>query len=1292
MPNDINSLSPDIRDVILNRNLRLPEYIEGYNYDNYASGVNGQGIGEPADVGNVLAVKELVDATNIGVYYRTLQTVGNQYQPLENEEVNIIVNTSSSSSDGEYGISNSTDFGNENNELSNGYRFDNLRANFYSIENLQRVSINQNPLVRTRRVGSYLDEYGNINLGGYSVEPINVLGSLAGGGLLSDGQGGVDTSFDIRSSILGRTLTAVGALDDTPLGVIGGQALASQFFNNVANNAQQEVLGKINDPLSILKGDLFVEEYRITSTNTFLDIGTDLLGFNIPISTLPKDIFFGDNNVLGGNIARANSIIERTGSGQNKQRNRQLNENRFRAGFTDINSDISSWYVYMTDEGDITTLEERILDSFSPNNVLLPIAENFGVNGGLGSSPKTFDNIKENFDNLYRTNSNSDGYGLSWDEPNDEGRLDTDALLQSNSIGLAPNPNSLLLKTKALFDTGFIKTLDAKKFKLDSISEVQTAGFKEGSTLFISKGSAVRNPDTGEFCRVWTKKDGYDTVSDLQKNSGLLNRYENSSPALSVLQDNGFVKISPQIGDKKEDIKKYMFSIENLAWSGSNLLKSLPDCEVGPGDPVTKTNGRIMWFPPYELSFNDNTSVKWESHDFIGRGEPVYTYTNSERSGNLSFKMIVDTPDNVNALAKTSLNDEVRQQLVAMFSGCIDDIPLNIQQMMSEDEKRAKMVSDAKKPTTKNADIIAPLGPFKAYFLNNVGDYESTYEDGDGTPFAGYGDDNDFGLNVEFNNALTDSIKKYVKDNKNIVIEIEGGASKKGSDARNKELGNLRADSIESIIKGLGGNVTKIITKGVSDTKANAPDNANINSKTAKEDRVATFKLKVDQTIDSSLNTPNKPSNDENAQILADRVLKRTYTECDYFNKLAQEDNFVDGVGQLYKKIKYFHPSFHSTTPEGFNSRLNFLLQCTKQGETVRRDKDGNPTTSGQTSNLVFGKPPVCILRIGDFYNTKIIIESVNFTFDPLVWDLNPEGIGVQPMIVNVDIAFKFIGGSSLAGPINKLQNAISFNFFANTELYDERADRIDINGTLLSGSDEAYKSLKAEKEAKNKTNASQDDGLGGNKEIDKDQIAENEEFLDGEDEEETIEDILTVTNLKYEDSSLTAIYEFLVSETQEIRLNVVNTDNSINIDLGNTEFEVSDPISFQTQANNYPLGVSLAPGKYLLKGEGSNGVNINSSFEVESVDEYFNVDNITYDSGVITVKYGFRFFDDEEVRLKLIDNMGEVVSDLGVVSFDFFDNSETSVHPIALTSGIYFLRSSQTSNGLTISKSFTVI
>jgi hypothetical protein len=79
-------------------------------------------------------------------------------------------------------------------------------------------------------------------------------------------------------------------------------------------------------------------------------------------------------------------------------------------------------------------------------------------------------------------------------------------------------------------------------------------------------------------------------------------------------------------------------------------------------------------------------------------------------------------------------------------------------------------------------------------------------------------------------------------------------------------------------------------------------------------------------------------------------------------------------------------------------------------------------------------------LRIGDFYHSKIIIKDVNITYDDGVWDFNPEGIGVQPMIATVQLQVNFIGGQGLDRPVEKLQNALSSNFFANTEMYDERS------------------------------------------------------------------------------------------------------------------------------------------------------------------------------------------------------------------------------------------------------------
>ena len=115
---------------------------------------------------------------------------------------------------------------------------------------------------------------------------------------------------------------------------------------------------------------------------------------------------------------------------------------------------------------------------------------------------------------------------------------------------------------------------------------------------------------------------------------------------------------------------------------------------------------------------------------------------------------------------------------------------------------------------------------------------------------------------------------------------------------------------------------------------------------------------------------------------------------------------------------------------------------------TIRNDNGSRVLTYNDATNTSFGAPPVLILRVGDFYNTKIIPTSLQLTYEDL--DLNPEGIGVQPMIANVTLAFNFVGGSGLKESVDKLQNALTFNYYANTEIYDDRADSTDLSYKVI--------------------------------------------------------------------------------------------------------------------------------------------------------------------------------------------------------------------------------------------------
>ena len=173
-------------------------------------------------------------------------------------------------------------------------------------------------------------------------------------------------------------------------------------------------------------------------------------------------------------------------------------------------------------------------------------------------------------------------------------------------------------------------------------------------------------------------------------------------------------------------------------------------------------------------------------------------------------------------------------------------------------------------------------------------------------------------------------------------------------------------------------------------------------------------------------------SNENNEDINEERW----EDEAKYFEMLKDNDSFL--YNKIVDKIKYFTPAFHSITPEGFNARLSFLHQCTRQGLTFSASDRSDLRSAG---NLSFGRPPICVLRIGDFYNTRIVITNIQIDYNETNWDMNQEGIGVQPMFAKITMQFNFLGGSDIEAPISRLQNAVSFNYYANQSIYDDRAD-----------------------------------------------------------------------------------------------------------------------------------------------------------------------------------------------------------------------------------------------------------
>lgn len=70
-------------------------------------------------------------------------------------------------------------------------------------------------------------------------------------------------------------------------------------------------------------------------------------------------------------------------------------------------------------------------------------------------------------------------------------------------------------------------------------------------------------------------------------------------------------------------------------------------------------------------------------------------------------------------------------------------------------------------------------------------------------------------------------------------------------------------------------------------------------------------------------------------------------------------------------------------------------------------------------------------------FHTKVVIDNMSIDYSDSPWDMNPEGMGMQFMIADIKLQLKLVGGQSLQTPINALQNAVSFNFYANSTFYN---------------------------------------------------------------------------------------------------------------------------------------------------------------------------------------------------------------------------------------------------------------
>lgn len=296
---------------------------------------------------------------------------------------------------------------------------------------------------------------------------------------------------------------------------------------------------------------------------------------------------------------------------------------------------------------------------------------------------------------------------------------------------------------------------------------------------------------------------------------------------------------------------------------------------------INNGNTRTMSFPPYIKSFQHSDSSSWNETLFLGRPEPIYTYSNSKRSGTIEFIILTDFAQSVDI----GVNFEQGTTITETFENHFTDGENKISQKNNIQARLQKETNKLNELTAKKSQLI-------------------------GT---------DTGSVADLNKQISDQQKAIISIQERLDAIDSAGSSRLFSEGT-KDGGNI----YQSILDGDG---------------------------------------KETDRFDGTITT--RP---------ADTIKK---------------------LDEMKSKL-LFQPAFFSGDKVDFLRRMEFIAKLTRPSRN-------------QGSGFSFSTPPVCHLHLGDWINSDIIIESVNYDYSDSPW-LSDFG-KTQPMFCSVTISFTMVGG-----------------------------------------------------------------------------------------------------------------------------------------------------------------------------------------------------------------------------------------------------------------------------------------
>jgi len=385
----------------------------------------------------------------------------------------------------------------------------------------------------------------------------------------------------------------------------------------------------------------------------------------------------------------------------------------------------------------------------------------------------------------------------------------------------------------------------------------------------------------------------------------------------SIQGQKGDASKSFVIGEKnrvaKKVYQKYTIANPYKATTAGKLLFYFKNYSIPPDQ------GSTMYFPAYIASFQNSDNASWNSTNFLGRPEAVYTYNNSSRDGSISFFVLSDYADRV--LIGRKQDESQSDIFVDLKNGFIKPIQkINsleadaLQKSKEDDAKKIKNKQEEEKTNGSN-----PVG-----MAQNEGEADTLSKDG----------------------------------------RVEMGTAPESADT-NKKLADAKSEA--GLAKNLADEFSTLLPQ------AKASDDTIYKESSNKVVNIYQSAMDGENDYDDGY-IESKPSNTE----------KSIY---EMFNGLM------------------FQPAFFSGNLVDFKRKMEFLAKMTR------------PANNTSSDGFSFTKPPVCHMRLGDWFNHDIIVNSVSYDYSSAPWTLDDNGMN-QPMWASVTVSFNIIGPAGESGGV----------------------------------------------------------------------------------------------------------------------------------------------------------------------------------------------------------------------------------------------------------------------------------